>query len=83
MLGLASDGEEELELGRELVLGVETVREIDSSDSAVGMYLNSQCLDVVSTVCTAGKIGQVELDLVPAFIETHGHRADEGLYSCC
>ena len=36
-------------------------------------------LNVVGTVGSAGEIRQVELNLVPAFIEAHGHRADEGL----
>ena len=39
--GLASDGQEELEFGRKLVLGVESVGEIYSSDTAVGVDLNS------------------------------------------
>ena len=36
-------------------------------------------LNVVGTVGTAGEIGQVELNLVPALIESHGHGADERL----
>ena len=40
--GLAGDGEEELELGREFVLGVEAVGEIDSSDAAIGVNLDSR-----------------------------------------
>ena len=36
-------------------------------------------LNVVGTVGTAGEIRQVELNLVPALVETHGHGADEGL----
>ena len=38
-------------------------------------------LNVVGTVGTTGEIGQVELNLVPAFVESHGHGADEGLYA--
>ena len=40
-------------------------------------------LNVVGTVSSSGEIGQVELDLIPAFIETHGHSADEGLDTRC
>ncbi len=40
--GLASDGQEKLELGRELIFGVESVGEVDSSDTAVGVDLNSK-----------------------------------------
>lgn len=41
-MGLASDGEEELEFGRELVLGVEAVGEVNSADAAVGVDLDSK-----------------------------------------
>ena len=40
--GFASDGEEELELGGELIFSVKAIREVDSSDAAVGMDLNSK-----------------------------------------
>lgn len=36
-------------------------------------------LDVVGTVGTTSEIGQVELNLVPSLIESHGHSADERL----
>ena len=36
-------------------------------------------LNIVGTVSTTGEIRQVELDLVPAFIQSHGHGADERL----
>ena len=78
-LGLAGDGKEELELWGQLVLGVEAVREVDSADAAVGVDLHAQGLDVVGTIGTAREVGQVELNLVPALVQTHGHRADEGL----
>ena len=81
MLSLASNWEEKLELRRQLVLSVEAIGEVDSSDSAVGVNLDTEGLNVVGTVGTTSEIGQVELDLVPALVETHGHRADEGLYT--
>ena len=43
------------------------------------MYLHAQGLNIVGTVGTSREIGQVELDLVPALIETHGHGTDERL----
>ena len=43
------------------------------------MDLNSQGFDVVGTVSTTGEIRQVELDLVPSLIESHGHGANERL----
>ena len=39
--GLAGDGQEELELGWQLVLRVQPVGEVDSTDTAVGVDLNS------------------------------------------
>ena len=83
MLCFASDREEEFELGREFVLGVEAVAEVDTADAAVGVDLHSQRLDVVRAVSPPREIGQVELDLVPALVQTHRHRADERLHSCC
>jgi len=77
--GLAGDGQEELELGWQLVLRVQPVGEVDSTDTAVGVDLNSEGLNVVGTVGSTSEIGQVELDLVPALVESHGHGADEGL----
>ena len=44
--GLAGNGEEEFELGRQLVFGVESVGEVDSSDTAVGVDLNSRKTNV-------------------------------------
>ena len=38
-----------------------------------------QGFDVVGTVGTSCEIGQVELNLIPALIESHRHGADEGL----
>ena len=51
-MGLAGNGQEKLELGRKLVFGVEAVREVDSSDTAVSVDLNSerQGRDKVSTM---------------------------------
>ena len=46
--GLAGDGEEELELGGELVLGVEAVREIYSSDATVGVNLHSRSNETIN-----------------------------------
>jgi hypothetical protein len=42
-----------------------------------------ESFNVVGTVSTSGEIGQVELNLIPSFIESHGHGADEGLDTCC
>lgn len=43
-------------------------------------HLHSQGLDVVGAVGAAREVGQVELDLVPAVVQPHGHGADEGLH---
>lgn len=44
------------------------------------MNLYAEGLDVVGTVGTSGKIGEIELDLIPAVVQPHRHRADEGLH---
>ena len=46
------------------------------------LYL-PQSFNVVSSVSSSCEIGQVELDLIPAFIKTHGHSADERLDTRC
>lgn len=40
-------------------------------------------VNVVGSVGSSREIRQVELDLIPAFVQPHGHRADEGLHSGC
>jgi hypothetical protein len=35
------------------------------------------------TVRPPSEVGQVELNLIPAVVEPHGHGANEGLHSCC
>jgi hypothetical protein len=43
--------------------------------------LNAESLDVVGAVRATSEVGQVELDLVPALVQAHRHRADEGLHT--
>lgn len=45
------DGQEELELRGQLLLGVELVREVDAADAAVRVDLHAQRLDVIRA-CT-------------------------------
>ena len=80
-LGLAGNGQEELEFGRKLVFGVQSVREIDSPDSAVSVDLDSEGLYVVGTIGSSGEIRQVELNLIPSLVKSHRHCADEWLDS--
>ena len=47
------------------------------------MDLDSERLDIVGSICSAGEVGQVELDLVPALVESHRHRADERFHTSC
>ena len=88
--GFAGDREEQLEFWGELILGVEAVGEVNSADAAVGVDLHSkwsvtglkylpQGLNVVGSVGTSGEVGQVELNLIPTLVQSHGHGADEGL----
>ena len=37
--------------------------------------------NVVGTVGTTGEIRQIELNLIPSLVETHGHSANERLHA--
>ena len=73
-------GQEQLELRGQLLLRVQPVREVDPPDPAVGVDLHPQRLDVVGAVGSAREVAEVELNLIPALIQPHGHCADEGLH---
>ena len=75
------DGKEEFEFWGEFFFAVQSVRKVYSSYSTVGVDCHSQGLNVVAAVGSPGEIRQVELDLVPALVKSHGHGADEGLDS--
>lgn len=75
-------GEEELELGREFLLAVEPIGEVNSSDPTVGVDLHAKGFYVVGAVGSASEVREVELDLVPSLVQSHWHSTDEGLYSC-
>jgi len=47
------------------------------------MNLDVHSFNLVGTLSSAGEVGQVELDLVPALVKAHGHGADEGLDTRC
>ena len=81
-LWLSCNWQEKFELWRKLVFGIESVGEINSSNSAVGVDLNSKSLYVICTISSSGEIRQVELNLIPSFIQSHGHCTDEWLNSC-
>ena len=51
----------------------------EASRSRSFAYLDSERFDVVGAVGAPRKVGQVELDLVPAVVEPQGHGADERL----
>jgi hypothetical protein len=75
--------EEELEFWGKFFLTVQTVGKVYSSYSAVSVDCHPKSLYVVAAVGSACKVGQVELDLVPALVQPHGHGADKGLDPCC
>ena len=80
-LWLSCNWQEKFELWWELVFGIESVWEINSSNSAVSMNLNSESLYVVGTVSSSGEIRKIELNLIPSLIQSHWHCADEWLNS--
>ena len=62
------DREEELELWRELLLAVEPVWEVDSTDPAIGVDGDPKSLNIVGPVSPACEVRQIELDLVPSWV---------------
>ena len=80
-LWFISNWQEKFELWWELIFSVESVGEIDSSDSAVSVDLNSKGLYVIGTVGSSGEIRQVELNLIPSLIKSHRHGANKWLDS--
>lgn len=80
-LGLTSNWQEQFEFWGQLVFCVQSVGEVNSSNSAVGVNLHSKGFNIVGTVGSSSEIGQVELNLVPSLIKSHGHCANERLYS--
>ena len=79
-LWLSCNWQEKFELWRKLVFGIESVGEINSSNSAVGVDLNSKSLYVVGTIGSSCEIRQVKLNLIPAFIESHWHGTNKRFY---
>jgi hypothetical protein len=59
------------------------IREINSPNATVCVNLNPNSLHVVRSVGPASEIGQIELNLVPAFVQTHRHGANKRLHSRC
>jgi len=64
---LLRDGQKELEFRRKLFLRVQAIREVDTANSAIRVYLNSQNFNVVRSIGSSGKIRQIELNLIPTF----------------
>jgi len=44
--------------------------------------LHTQGFDVIGSVCTASEVREIKLDLIPTFVESHGHGTDEWLDTC-
>lgn len=44
---------------------------------AISMDLNPQRLNIIGAVSSTCEVCQIELNLVPALIQPHGHRADK------
>ena len=77
------DRKEELEFWGEFFLAIQTVRKVNSTDSAICMNGHSKSLYIVGAVSPAGEIWQVKLNLIPTLIKPHGHCTDKGLDSSC
>ena len=55
-MGFAGNWQEKLELWWKLVFGIESVREVDSANTAVSVNLNTECLNVIGSVSSACEI---------------------------
>ncbi len=60
-----------------LNLPVQSVREIHSTDSTVGVKLDPESLDIIGAISSPCKIRQIELNLVPSLVQLHRHRANK------
>lgn len=47
------------------------------------MNLYTECLHIIGAVCATREVGQVELDLVPSLVQSHGHGTNERLDTSC
>ena len=52
-----------------------------NSNKSTGLGNVPECFDIVRTVGSSREIGQVKLNLIPAFIESHWHGADERFHT--
>lgn len=75
------DGQEQFELGRQFLLGVQPIREVYPSNATIGVDLHSERFDVIRPVRSPREVGKVELDLIPTLVESHGHGTYERLHS--
>lgn len=71
----------EFELRWEFLFRIKAVGEINPSKAAVCMNLNSQRLNIISTICSSGQIGKIQLNLIPSVIHPQWHGADIWLHS--
>ena len=69
----------QFKLWRQLLIVVGPIREVDPTDATIGMDLHPECLLILRTVGSLREVGQVELNLIPALVEVHWHRANERL----
>ena len=46
------------------------------------LYLNSERFDVIRSVGTSSEIREIELNLIPAIVQAHGHGTDEWFDTC-
>ena len=73
------DPHEEFIVGRNLVLCLGPVIEVDAGEATVGVDLDLLALNKLAGEGLLAVVFEVEDDLVPALVELEGHRALEGL----
>ena len=65
----------------EFFFQVKGVREINPSQLAICMNLNSRCLNMVGSICFSGKISKILLDCIASLIHPQWHTAYIWLHS--
>ena len=67
----------EFKLRRKLLCTVKSIREVDSSDSAVSMDSHTQGFNIITTIGSSREIRKIKLNLIPTLVKPHRHSADE------
>lgn len=72
--------QKQLEFRRQFFFRVKSVTEINPSQPTVSVQLHPQCFNIISAISPSCKVAQIELNLIPSFVKSHRHGANERFY---